>query len=259
MLNCVGVKEKPKGSNRGDSVDKWSRKDFKYKYPVPWCAIFGSVKSKQGQVVSPKVWSARAKDFAVVGYRYQLSDVIYKNYIPKPGDYRTKTRKGGGHIDIIVSWDTLKQEGYVIGGNVSDAVSIRKVTLKSMIADGTKFITDVRGCYEVTTENKKDINQMMWTGIATYYHDNLHGRRTSSGEVYNKNLLTAAHRTLPFGTVVEVENLINNKSVRVKVNDRGPYAKGHEIDLSRAAAQKIGVSKGKVKLQIIGVKNGFIK
>ncbi len=89
-------------------------------------------------------------------------------------------------------------------------------------------------------------------GKATYYADRLHGQRTASGERYNKTQLTAAHRTLPFNTYVEVTNLTNGKTVIVKVNDRLPKNSLAIIDLSRAAAKEIdllraGVAKVTIK------------
>jgi peptidoglycan lytic transglycosylase len=78
-------------------------------------------------------------------------------------------------------------------------------------------------------------------GLASWYGGKFHGRLTSSGEVFNTNELTAAHRTLPFGTVVKVTNLDNGKSVLVKINDRGPFVGGRIIDLSRAAAVQLGM------------------
>jgi rare lipoprotein A len=90
-------------------------------------------------------------------------------------------------------------------------------------------------------------------GQASYYADKLDGNKTASGEPYKKNKLTAAHRTLPFGTKVKVTYLKTGKSVKVVINDRGPHAKGRIIDLSGAAAKKIGLKEdghGKVKLEI---------
>nr|WP_246164217.1 septal ring lytic transglycosylase RlpA family protein [Blastochloris sulfoviridis] len=75
-------------------------------------------------------------------------------------------------------------------------------------------------------------------GVASYYWQN---QRTATGERFNPNGLTAAHRTLPLGTVVRVTNHRNGNSVRVRINDRGPYVRGRVIDLSRAAAQRIGM------------------
>ena len=83
------------------------------------------------------------------------------------------------------------------------------------------------------------------SGIASYYGRRFHGRRTASGERFDMNAMTAAHKTLPFGSLVEVTNPNTGKSVTVRINDRGPYAHGRLIDLSRAAAEQIGlVSRG---------------
>jgi rare lipoprotein A len=78
-------------------------------------------------------------------------------------------------------------------------------------------------------------------GLASWYGGKFHGRLTSSGEVFNTNEMTAAHRTLPFGTIVKVINLDNGRSAIVKINDRGPFVEGRIIDLSRAAAEEIGM------------------
>lgn len=79
------------------------------------------------------------------------------------------------------------------------------------------------------------------TGQASYYADKFEGRRTASGTVYRAGRRTAAHNTLPFGTVVRVTNPRNRRSVKVTITDRGPHAKGRVIDLSKKAARKIGI------------------
>lgn len=92
------------------------------------------------------------------------------------------------------------------------------------------------------------------TGGASFYGEKWNGRFTASGQRFNTELLTAAHKTLPFGTRVRVTNLSNNKSVVVTINDRGPFIKGRVIDLSKAAFREIeNISKGvtKVKLEIL--------
>ncbi len=91
-------------------------------------------------------------------------------------------------------------------------------------------------------------------GDASFYANSLNGKKTASGALYNKNALTAAHRKLPFGTKVKVTYLKTGKSVVVEINDRGPYAKGRLIDLSGAAAKKLGMLEdghGKVKLEVL--------
>lgn len=79
------------------------------------------------------------------------------------------------------------------------------------------------------------------TGVASYYSDKFQGRKTASGERYDKNKLTAAHRTLPIGSQIEVVNLKNQNSVIVTINDRGPYAGKRALDLSYAAAKELGL------------------
>jgi rare lipoprotein A len=91
------------------------------------------------------------------------------------------------------------------------------------------------------------------TGLASWYGPEFHGKKTASGEIFNMYQLTAAHRTLPLGSYVMVTNLRNGKSVRVRINDRGPFVRGRIIDLSYAAAKLIdligpGVAPVKVEL-----------
>lgn len=78
-------------------------------------------------------------------------------------------------------------------------------------------------------------------GKASWYGPRFNGRRTASGERYNMHELTAAHKTLPFGTLVRVRSLVNGKEVDVRITDRGPFSRGRVIDLSRAAAEAIGM------------------
>ena len=77
-------------------------------------------------------------------------------------------------------------------------------------------------------------------GIASWYGKNFHGKNTSNGEIYNMYAMTAAHKTLPFDTVVSVKNVENNKAIQVRINDRGPFVKGRIIDLTRSAFKRIG-------------------
>ena len=90
------------------------------------------------------------------------------------------------------------------------------------------------------------------SGVASWYGGKFHGRKTASGETYNQNALTAAHRTLPFGTRVRVTSA-SGKSVVVRINDRGPFVGGRVIDLSRAAASSLGINGlGRVKIAVLG-------
>ncbi|MEQ9165667.1 MAG: septal ring lytic transglycosylase RlpA family protein [Fulvivirga sp.] len=96
-------------------------------------------------------------------------------------------------------------------------------------------------------------------GKASYYADKFEGKPTASGEKYKHSKLTAAHKTLPFGTVVKVTSVSNGKSVEVRINDRGPFVEGRVIDLSRSAAEKIDlihIGIADVKIEVIDAGDG---
>jgi rare lipoprotein A len=92
------------------------------------------------------------------------------------------------------------------------------------------------------------------TGIASWYGEQFHGKYTANGDTFDMNAVTAAHRTLPLPSIVEVTNLENGRTLQVKVNDRGPYARGRIIDLSRRSAQLLGIERqgtAKVRVRIL--------
>ena len=97
------------------------------------------------------------------------------------------------------------------------------------------------------------------TGIASWYGKQFHGRRAASGAIYNMYALTAAHKTLPFGSKIEVTNLENNKSVVLKVNDRGPFIAGRVVDISKKANQIIGCDLCKVTVKVLSRGDGKYK
>lgn len=107
---------------------------------------------------------------------------------------------------------------------------------------------------EVTAEKKESVVKK-WIGVATYYAKRFHGRKTTSGVRYHPEKMTAAHQSLPLGTKVRVTNLANNKEVTVVVNDRCRKRENPFIDLSRAAAKKLGFfgsGKAKVAIHVLG-------
>ena len=116
-----------------------------------------------------------------------------------------------------------------------------------------------RDTYPVTATEEKGSNApaiekgsrfMTSEGRASYYANRFHGRRTASGEDFDRTDYTAAHRSLPFGTKVRVTNLANGRHVVVKINDRGPHTKGRIIDISQAAAREIGMTGiGNVRIE----------
>lgn len=98
---------------------------------------------------------------------------------------------------------------------------------------------------------ENNIEVVLAKGISTHYGDKFNGRKTANGEIFSNNELTCAHKTLPFGTILRVTNLDNDKTVIVRVNDRGPFVKGKHIDLSKRAFSKIGnLSRGNLNVKI---------
>jgi rare lipoprotein A len=94
------------------------------------------------------------------------------------------------------------------------------------------------------------------TGTASYYGAKHHGKKTASGEPFNQHAMTAAHRRLPFGTRVQVTNLSNDRSVVVRINDRGPHIRGRLIDLSRQAAEQLGMLRsGTARVRVQALSN----
>lgn len=99
-----------------------------------------------------------------------------------------------------------------------------------------------------------DIETEIGGGMASYYGNELAGNRTANGERFDPDQLTAAHRTLPFGSMVRVTNMSNGDSVVVRINDRGPFSHGRVIDVSHAAAREIGMHRSgtaRVKLALL--------
>ena len=91
--------------------------------------------------------------------------------------------------------------------------------------------------------------------VCSYYGKKFHGRQTANGEIFDMNKLTCAHKTLPFNTKLKITNEDNGKSVIVRVNDRGPFIKGRDLDLSQAAAEEIGLipyGVKKMKIKVVG-------
>jgi rare lipoprotein A len=120
-----------------------------------------------------------------------------------------------------------------------------------LLALSVVILTSISSCS--TVQYKTDPKLIGYTehGIASFYAMKFQFRKTSSGDRFNQLALTAAHRSLPFGTKVRVTNLLNNRSVTVKINDRGPFIEGRIIDLTRYAFSKIGdTEQGLIKVKI---------
>ncbi len=110
------------------------------------------------------------------------------------------------------------------------------------------------GCAGTGPPPASALEREVQVGFASYYGSRFHGSKTASGERYDEKALTAAHRTLPFGTRVQVTNLSNGRKVVVTITDRGPFARGRIIDVSRRAARKLDFLRDgttKVRLDVV--------
>ncbi len=109
--------------------------------------------------------------------------------------------------------------------------------------------------YTGTTARQVVTGGLVMRGYASWYGEAFHGRRTASGEVFDMNGLTCAHRSLPFGTFLQVTNTSNGRTVTVKVNDRGPFVSGRIADLSRGAASRLDMLESGTALVELKVVN----
>lgn len=146
-----------------------------------------------------------------------------------------------GGRPALLSVSTLTSTTTAAVAAVAEAASAPVSAAVSAVSAVTTAIAEpvqrIRSAAATTTA--RVTGQPHQTGVASYYADKFHGRKTASGETFDNGELTMAHRTLPLGTLVKVTNLANNTSVVVRVNDRGPYSGGRVADLSRAAAEKL--------------------
>jgi len=170
--------------------------------------------------------------------------------------------------DITVRWDG-DQELFVIGWNEQDLVAFNQQTMLAGSTDDAaedalqatnrlrRLIGDAPPLAEIEGRPEPVAVSLVTsthTGMASWYGPGFHGRRSASGEVFNQHALTAAHRTLPFGTQVRVTNVHTGQQVVVRINDRGPFSHGRIIDLSAGAAAEIGLRRmgvGRVQVEVL--------
>jgi rare lipoprotein A len=159
---------------------------------------------------------------------------------------------------IILKLLLIILTGAIVSGCKTNSHSFRSLSKED------KHQTKYRGHYKVGTKYKikgktykpYPVSRYNKVGMASWYGSRygFHGKKTANGDIYNKNLLTAAHKTLPMPSLVKVTNLKNGKSLIVMVNDRGPYTKNREIDVSEKAAALLGFRKAgtaKVRVQYL--------
>lgn len=157
--------------------------------------------------------------------------------------------------------DFVKLPKYIIKKEESANTMLRFIPL--LLISFSVFITSCGTTFHLSESGEKKLKpgasgKKIEEGIASWYGPTFHGKLTANGEKYDMYGLTAAHRTLPFNSIVKVKNLDNGKSVQVRINDRGPYAKNRIIDLSKKAAKEIGMlAPGTAKVELILLKGNI--
>ncbi len=157
------------------------------------------------------------------------------NKILFTADVKSAKSRGMSVSELVLIWTN----------NIREALGVEKIIRDFDLVSNYKSISP-------ETHSQKYFNYAK-TGIASWYGGFFHGRTAADGSIYNKREFTAAHKTLPFGSIVKVTNFKNNRSCIVKITDRGPFIEGRIIDLSERAAEEIGISGiSKVKIQVLG-------
>ncbi len=145
--------------------------------------------------------------------------------------------------------------------------TLKIVFIISLVAVSVGFILsdtsagEINGAAKITVSKDAESNMTsvnfndMGVMTASWYGPRFHGKLTANGEQYDQMALTAAHKSLPFGTVLQVTNLKNGKSVIVRINDRGPYVEGRDLDLSKGTALTLGmIDRGVIRVKVSEVK-----
>ena len=160
-----------------------------------------------------------------------------------------KTEQNNNDLSVI------DKEESTTPGNQILAINLDSSEANQLELDKPNSVASPQSEVNFSTSSSTQIARTVISGRASWYGPGFDGRRTANGEIYNSNGLTAAHRTLAFGTRVRVTNMNNGRSVVVRINDRGPFTKGRIIDVSAGAARRLNmISSGvaPVKLEILG-------
>lgn len=164
------------------------------------------------------------------------------NAVEAKASLSTLSQDNTSHIDRVLGELTRQHD------NASSLVKSARQPVSlainsSLLADDTSQVTDDEDVLErLTAVASNSVSKFKQTGLASWYGRKFHGRKTASGDTFDMNGLTAAHRSLPLNCYVKVTNKTNGKSVVVKVNDRGPFHGNRVLDLSYGAAKRLGIT-----------------
>jgi rare lipoprotein A len=164
------------------------------------------------------------------------------NAVETKTTFATLSQDNASHIDRVLGELTRQHDS--ASSLVKSARQPTSLALNSsLLATDTAQITNDEDVLErLTAVASNSVSKFKQTGLASWYGRKFHGRKTASGDTFDMNGLTAAHRSLPLNCYVKVTNKINGKSVVVKVNDRGPFSGNRVLDLSYGAAKQLGMT-----------------
>lgn len=151
-------------------------------------------------------------------------------------------------VGTALTWSATANERPASLSEMIDTTQTPRIDVDSLYSAKAAEYTPADSSFALPVEPKQTIN-----GRVSWYGPGFHGRRTASGERFDRNEMTAAHKTLPFGTLVRVSDPSSGKSVLVRINDRGPYCRGRVLDLAEGAAQRLGIrghGTGSVQMDI---------
>ena len=188
----------------------------------------------------------------------------------RPRHHRARTPRAVSRLVLVACvigaplGASSAQPGLAVSGEAAFDETAEIVPLTAEFAGAFEPIgTDTQGIDPLTPDTAVDLDSFeppleqtdvlryLGSGVASFYGRRFHGRMTANGERFDMGAMTAAHKTLPFGSLVRVTNPRNGRSVTVRINDRGPFTKGRTIDLSRAAAEQLGmVARGHASVEL---------
>lgn len=233
-----------------------------YLRSIPVMTLIGEELATLGESKQTQTPSAEASQDPVMRANAVVEQLLALSETQDPADI--EARWLSDQQAFVVAWEeevlvTVNRQTILPDTTENPAEDVLQMAnrLRRLLGDAPA-LSRVEGMPEPTrpapTAPQVGIVTSTLTGTASWYGPGFHGRRSASGEVFNQNALTAAHRTLPFGTRVRVTNLRTGQQVVVRINDRGPFSRGRVIDLSAAAASQIGLRAsgvGQVQIEVL--------
>jgi rare lipoprotein A len=201
-----------------------------------WLAYYGCVKQKTGKAKKQKTKTARS---------HRIGGILQNNGAVGERKFATAGMLKSAGLDPLIDGWTVPclviryNGGKAVSANMKVIFWNRPSLEWSLIIVAVLFLSAPFAQAKTDEQTKSGGNRFTQYGVASFYADKYHGKPTASGEIFDMYKLTAAHPSLPFGTMVKVTNLDNDRSVIVRINDRGPFIAGRAIDLSLAAAKEL--------------------